>query len=307
LLDVRRLRVLRELAARGTIAATAEALSFTPPAISQQLATLEREVGVALLERDGRSVRLTDAARTLVAHTETVLAQLEVAEADLAGLAGVVAGRLRVAAFQTAAKTFVATTVAALRRDHPALQLAVDDLEPADSLAALRLAELDLAVVHEYPFAPRTRHPGLVFTSLAEDPLHVAVPASDPLAQQRAIRLDDLSTSTWIAGHEGTACHDIVIRAGRAAGFEPAIAGHTNDFTLVYELVAAGLGVSLIPGIAAEPDRPGVRTLPLVAPALTRHIFAAVRAGSESRPSVRTALDYMQKAASSRASPTGSS
>jgi DNA-binding transcriptional LysR family regulator len=87
----------------------------------------------------------------------------------------------------------------------------------------------------------------------------------------------------------------------------PAIAGRTNDFTLVYELVAAGLGVSLIPGIAVERDRPGVRTLPLVAPALTRHIFAAVRAGSESRPSVRAALDYMQKAASSRASPTGSS
>jgi DNA-binding transcriptional LysR family regulator len=307
LLDVRRLRVLRELAARGTIAATAEALSFTPPAISQQLAMLEREVGVALLERDGRSVKLTDAARTLVAHTETVLAQLEVAEADLAGLAGAVAGRLRVAAFQTAAKTFVAETVGALRRDHPALELAVDDLEPADSLAALRLGELDVAVVHEYPFAPRTRHPGFAFTALAEDPLHVAVRAGDALAERTAIRLADLAGATWIAGHEGTACHDIVVRAGRAAGFEPAIAGRTNDFTLVYELVAAGLGVSLIPALAVEPDCAGVRTLPLVAPALTRHIFAAVRAGSESRPSVRTALDYMQNAASSRAMPTGSS
>ena len=304
---MRRLRVLRELAARGTIAATAEALSFTPPAISQQLAMLEREVGVALLERDGRSVKLTDAARTLVAHTETVLAQLEVAEADLAGLAGAVAGRLRVAAFQTAAKTFVAETVGALRRDHPALELAVDDLEPADSLAALRLGELDVAVVHEYPFAPRTRHPGFAFTALAEDPLHVAVRAGDPLAERTAIRLADLAGATWIAGHEGTACHDIVVRAGRAAGFEPAIAGRTNDFTLVYELVAAGLGVSLIPALAVEPERAGVRTLPLVAPALTRHIFAAVRAGSESRPSVRTALDYMQNAASSRAMPTGSS
>ena len=304
---MRRLRVLRELAARGTIAATAEALSFTPPAISQQLAMLEREVGVALLERDGRSVKLTDAARTLVAHTETVLAQLEVAEADLAGLAGAVAGRLRVAAFQTAAKTFVAETVGALRRDHPALELAVDDLEPADSLAALRLGELDVAVVHEYPFAPRTRHPGFAFTALAEDPLHVAVRAGDPLAERTAIRLADLAGATWIAGHEGTACHDIVVRAGRAAGFEPAIAGRTNDFTLVYELVAAGLGVSLIPALAVEPDCAGVRTLPLVAPALTRHIFAAVRAGSESRPSVRTALDYMQNAASSRAMPTGSS
>ena len=304
---MRRLRVLRELAARGTIAATAEALSFTPPAISQQLAMLEREVGVALLERDGRSVKLTDAARTLVAHTETVLAQLEVAEADLAGLAGAVAGRLRVAAFQTAAKTFVAETVGALRRDHPALELAVDDLEPADSLAALRLGELDVAVVHEYPFAPRTRHPGFAFTALAEDPLHVAVRAGDALAERTAIRLADLAGATWIAGHEGTACHDIVVRAGRAAGFEPAIAGRTNDFTLVYELVAAGLGVSLIPALAVEPERAGVRTLPLVAPALTRHIFAAVRAGSESRPSVRTALDYMQNAASSRAMPTGSS
>ena len=201
----------------------------------------------------------------------------------------------------------MAATVAALRRDHPALQLAVDDLEPADSLAALRLAELDLAVVHEYPFAPRTRHPGLVFTDLAQDPLHVAVPASDPLAARSVVRLADLAGATWIAGHEGTACHDIVIRAGRAAGFEPAIAGRTNDFTLVYELVAAGLGVSLIPGIAAEPDRRGCARCRWSSPALTRHIFAAVRAGSESRPSVAAALDYMQKAASSRARPTGSS
>jgi hypothetical protein len=140
----------------------------------------EREVGVALLEREGRGVRLTDAARTLVRHTETVLAQLEAAEADLAGQAGAVAGRLRVAAFQTAAKTFVAAMVAELRRDHPALELAVDDLEPADSLSALRLSELDVAVVHEYPFAPRARHPGLVFTDLMDDPLHVAVPSGDP-------------------------------------------------------------------------------------------------------------------------------
>jgi DNA-binding transcriptional LysR family regulator len=307
LLDVRRLRVLRELAARGTIAATAEALSFTPPAISQQLATLEREVGVTLLEREGRSVRLTDAARTLVRHTETVLAQLEAAEADLAGQAGAVAGRLRVAAFQTAAKTFVAAMVAELRRDHPGLELAVDDLEPADSLSALRLSELDVAVVHEYPFAPRTRHPGLVFTDLMDDPLHVAVSSGDPLAKRSAISLSDLAGATWIAGHEGTACHDIVVRAGRAAGFEPTIAGHTNDFTLVYELIAAGLGISLIPGIAVEPDRSGVRTLPLVAPTLSRRIFAAVRAGSELRPSVRAALAYAQNAASSRANPTGSS
>ena len=139
-----------------------------------------------------------------------------------------------------------------------------------------------------------------------DDPLHVAVPTSDPLAERAAIRLSDLATATWIAGHEGTACHDIVIRAGRAAAFEPAIAGRTNDFTLVYELVAAGLGVSLIPGIAAEPTAPACARCRWSPGADAAHLRRRAR-GQQSRPSVKTALDYMQKAASSRASPTGSS
>ena len=181
MLDVRRLRMLREVAARGTIAATAEALGYTPSAVSQHLIALERETGASLLERDGRSVRLTDAAERLVSRTEAVLAQLEAAEAELAP-AGDVRGTVTLACFPTAAATLAPIAMAAFAAAHPDAEVVMSELEPEQALPALKLGEADVAVVHEYDFSPRGSDPGVELRPLLEDDILVAVPDGHPAA-----------------------------------------------------------------------------------------------------------------------------
>ena len=212
MLEVRRLRLLREVAARGTLAAAAEALNFTPSAVSQQLAVLERETGVRLLERSGRRVRLTDAGSRLVEHAELVLAQLEQAEADLARGQKTVRGMVRLGAFPTAARGLVPGAAALLRAAHPDLRVVLHELEPHESLPAVRLGELDVAVIHQYDLLPRRREPGVTSTLLAEDPLSVALPPDHPAAGD-AIRLSDLRDERWIGGQPDTSCYAIVLRA----------------------------------------------------------------------------------------------
>ena len=220
MLDVRKLRVLRELSERGTIAATAEALSFTPSAISQQLSALERETGVELLAREGRRLTLTEPARRLVARTDEVLAALEAAEADLEASVGAVRGTIALAAFPTAAAALVPPVVAGLRAEHPALEVRVEELEPHDSLPALRLGEVDVALAHDYDTIPRTPDPAFVEHTLMADPLRIALPAGHPRGDG-PVRLADLAAERWIAGRPGTHCGTVVTTAGRAAGFEP--------------------------------------------------------------------------------------
>jgi DNA-binding transcriptional LysR family regulator len=289
MLDVRKLRVLRELSERGTIAATAEALSFTPSAISQQLSALERETGVELLAREGRRLALTDAARRLVARTDDVLAALEAAEADLEASVGQVRGTLAVAAFPTAAATLLPPAVAALRRGHPALEVRVEELEPHESLPALRLGEVDVAIAHEYDSIPRRPDPAFTEHPLMADPLRVALPAGHPLATRATVDLADLRTERWIAGRPGTHCGIVVTTASRAAGFEPEIAAHASEFPTMLALVAAGLGVAIVPRLAATSAVEGI-VLVDPRPALERRIFAAVRPGSGRRAAVAAVL-----------------
>ena len=167
MLDVRRLHMLRELSERGTIAATAGALGYSAPAVSQHLAALERQVGVALLERQGRRVVLTPAARLLVGRTERVLAELEAAEAELATGNGEVRGSVRLAAFPTAAATLVPRAMATFAARHPRAEVLLAELEPEAALPALKLGEADLAVIHEYDFSPRGEDPSVELTPLA--------------------------------------------------------------------------------------------------------------------------------------------
>src|SRR4051812_32777268 len=218
MLDVRKLRVLRELSERGTIAATAEALSFTPSAISQQLSALERETGVELLAREGRRLALTDAGRRLVARTDAVLAALEAAEADLEASVGEVRGTLALAAFPTAAATLLPPAIARLRAAHPALEVRVEELEPHESLPALRLGEVDLALAHEYDSIPRRPDPAFVEHPLLDDPLRIALPAGHPHAAGPTVELADLAHERWIAGRPGTHCGIVVTTAGPAGG-----------------------------------------------------------------------------------------
>ena len=296
MLDVRRLHMLRELSERGTIAATAQALGYSPPAVSQHLAALERQVGVALLERQGRRVALTPAARLLVGRTERVLAELEAAEAEIAAGNGAVRGSVRLAAFPTAAATLVPRAMASFADRHPSAEVLLSELEPEDALPALKLGEADLAVIHEYDFSPRGEDQSIELTPLGEDDIHVAVPARHPAAGAQ-IALEELADERWIAGYVDTACHRVVVTACRAAGFEPRIVARSNDFRVVLALVAAGQGVALIPGLAVDgrPDgvclaRPGERRL-------ARRVLGAVRAGGAGHPGVAALLDALRDAA----------
>ncbi|MGH2947854.1 MAG: LysR family transcriptional regulator [Solirubrobacteraceae bacterium] len=292
MLDVRRLRVLRELAARGTVAATADALGYTAPAVSQQLAALEREAGVALLERNGRRRRLTPAGEELVARTEGILRELEAAEAALARTTTHVAGVLRCGAFASAHRALLPPAIAALAGRHPDLRVSTRELEPEESLPALKLGELDLAIAQEHAFGPTPDDPALERTDLLEDPLRVALPAGHRLATNPSIELAALATEPWIAGRDGSFCHDVVLLAARAAGFEPKLAHITNEFSVAYALVAASAAVALVPELAGPPP-PGVVVRPVQGRSLSRHIYAAVRAGSSARPAVAALLQAL--------------
>jgi DNA-binding transcriptional LysR family regulator len=284
MLDVRRLRILREVAAHGTIAACADALSYTPSAVSQQLAALEREVGLPLLERNGRGVRLTDAAERLVEHTERILAALEAAEADLMAMTEDVEGNLRVAAFPTAASTFVPPAIAALQVEHAAVRVAYRELESDDSLPALKHGEIDLAVAYDFP--PHDPDPGIDREELFEDPLRVALPVGHEAATAESVPLSALAGERWITPEEGTWCRDLVTLACATAGFVPHVAFESNDFRVFSELVSAGLGVAVIPGLAAAFPHAGVVIRPLRGQRIARRVFIAIRRGSGRRPAI---------------------
>jgi DNA-binding transcriptional LysR family regulator len=297
MLEVRRLRILRELAARGTIAATAEALGYTAPAISQQLAALERESGAELLERDGRSVRLTDAAERLVIRTEAVLAELEAAAAELEAGAGALHGTVRLAAFPTAAATLAPAAMAAFSRAHPHASVVLDELEPEQARPALKLGEVDVAILHEYDFSPIPRDPGIEQRHLLEDEMLVALPDDHPAARGRTVDLRALEQERWVAGYLDTACHRVVMTACRAAGYEPLVGARTNDFRVVLALVAAGQGVALVPRLALDHGTKGVALRPSKSGPLLRRITAAVRAGGAGHPGAAALVDALAQVA----------
>ncbi|EFL18993.1 LysR substrate-binding domain-containing protein [Streptomyces sp. C] len=233
MLDVRRLRLLRELARRGTIAAVAEALAFSPSAVSQQLAVLEREAGLPLLERTGRRVRLTPAAQNLVRHAEAVLERLEQADADLAEARSGLAGVLRVGSFPTATRAIVPSALVHLARRHPGLEPRVRETDPAAVAHALRAGDLDVALVHEYDFVPAPPEPGLATRPLYGEAMYLAAPAFPPPAAAPAGPAPDGGSDQgavlrthqdepWITATPGTLCHAMTVRACQAAGFTPA-------------------------------------------------------------------------------------
>ena len=291
MLDVRRLRLLRELHARGTIAAVADALQYTPSAVSQQLAVLEREAGVPLLERIGRGVRLTPAGERLVEHADAVLARLEAAEADLA-TGGELRGRVRVAAFQTAARALVAPAFIELARTAPGIRTELLEIEAEDSLPLLRIGEIDVVVAEEYEHTPRPRDEAVERRSLGLDRLMLALAEGHPGTRRAAgtLPLRDLSGEAWAAPRDGTAFTDEVCRLCRGAGgFEPDIRHQANDVRLLLQLVASGLAIALVPSLGREhEDGVVIRDTPR-----TREIFASVRRGAAVNPGVRAVLDAL--------------
>ena len=296
MIDVRRLRVLREVAEQGTLAAAAEVLHLTPSAVSQQLAALEREVGQPVVERNGRGVRLTGAAEVLIGHADVVLAQLEAAEADVAAYAGGAAGTVRVAGFATALAELVAGAARALAGSHPALKLVVVEQEAPECFGALARGDIDVAISMSARHAPAADDRRFRRRPLMSDELDAVLPAGHRLAHEPVVPLAALRDDPFVGPPEGTQCHDVVITGCTAAGFSPAIAHRTVDFHTAMALVAAGLGVSLIPRLAQTVVPPGAVIRPLAAPAPARHVFAASRAGAERRPGVAALLDALAAA-----------
>lgn len=292
MLDVRKLRVLREVETRGTIAAAAHAMRYTPSAVSQQLAALQAEAGVTLIERVGRTVQLTDAGKRLVRHADEILARLEEAEAELTAGDGV-RGTVRVSAFQTAALALLPPAIAQLGERHPDLRVEYIEAEAEESLPLLVAGELDLVIAEEYDYLPRPRNERLRREELGRDPILVALPDDHPLARRgRPVPLAKLAGEAMGTGRSDTLFADMVLRACRGAGFEPDIQHRANDLRILLELVAAGHAVALAPGLGNPGGIPGVTALPTAEP-LGRTIFTSVRRSTARQPAVEALLDAL--------------
>jgi len=300
MLELRRLRLLRELSERGTIAAVADALQFTPSAVSQQLAILEREVGVPLLERAGRGVRLTDAALVLVEHADALLERAALAEADLAAAAGTVTGRGRIAAFQSVSLRLAAPAMEALARDAPRLRCELLEAEPEQALPALSLGDVDLVLGDEWQHQPWRLPAGLERHELLRDPVNLVLPARHPVARRHkdAVPLAELAGEAWTTGHVGMAWEELTQRTCRQhGGFDPDIRHRTNDAIVSLALVARGLAVTLLPDLALPGRLPGIALRRVAEAPLERAIFAVTRSSDAARPSTRALLAAIRDAA----------
>jgi molybdate transport repressor ModE-like protein len=294
MLDVRRLQVLREVARQGSLSAAARELDYTQPAVSHHIARLEDEVGTPLLVRAGRGVRLTEAGAALAAHADDLLARMSAAEDDVAAIAGLRAGRVRLAAFPSATATIVPPAVAALRAAHPGVGVSFVEQEPPEALAALRAGELDLAVAFAYPEAPDGDQPWLEHVELFSDPLLAVLPAGHRRARARRLKLADLAGETWIAGCER--CRRHLLHACAEAGFKPDIAFATDDYVAVQSLVVAGVGVALLPSLGLRAvQNPGVAVVALAAEH-ARAVFAAVPRAERHPPAVAAMLAALREA-----------
>jgi DNA-binding transcriptional LysR family regulator len=300
MLELRRLRLLRELAERGTIAAVADALQFTPSAVSQQLALLEREVGVPLLERAGRGVRLTDPALVLVEHADALLERAALAEADLAAAAGTVTGRARIAGFQSVSLRLALPAMEALARDAPRLRCELIEAEPEQGLPALALGDVDLVIGDEWQHQPWRLPPGLERHELLRDPVNLVLPVRHPAARRHedAVPLDELAGEAWTTGHAGMGWEEMTQRTCREhGGFEPDIRHRTNDATVSLALVAAGLAVTMLPDLVVPGRHPGVALRGIAGDPLSRGIFAVTRTSDAARPSTQALLAAVRNAA----------
>ena|ERR1700677_577722 len=299
MLDVRRLRVLREFARIGTIAGAARALHFSASAVSQQLAALEREANARLLERDGRTLRLTEAGRVLVERTESILGELEAAAADLDKVEGCFGGELRCAAFPTAAAALLAPALSSLHATHPDVVPIVSELEPELALTELLARHIDLAVAHEYDLVPRLIDQSLDRRELLTERLFVALPPYHPLAiPNTPVPLSAFSDERWISPPADLTCHHQLLRACAAAGFEPRLGAHSYTYLTTFALVAAGVGIALVPALSQHANPAEIILRPVTDPIPQRRIFAATRKGAAHRPSLAAALAELTAAAS---------
>ncbi len=296
MLNAVRLKILKEVAYRGSFSAAAHALTYTQSAVSQQIAALEAEAGMALLERHPRGVSLTAAGQTLVGHAEGILARLDAAEASLAEIAGLRGGRLRVASFPTAGATLMPLAIATFCSSYPDVELTLAEGEPEPIVARLRAGELDLALLFEFD-GESVLAEDIARTELLEDPMYLALPQAHPLASREGLRLEDLAAEAWVQTSRSSPCARHVVRSCHAAGFEPNVAFESDDYQTVQGLVAAGVGVALFPELALSVVREDIAIRALSPTPPLCQVIAATPAGARLVPAAPAMLGILEAAA----------
>ena len=297
MIELRRLQALRELADRGTIAAAADALHLSPSAVSQQLAALEQQIGQPLLEPDGRTVRLTPAARAVLAHADVMFSELERMNTTLADLADGTRGEVRIGAFATAIRGIVVPAVGLLRERAPAVELVVHDVEGPEAFNLLTQGDLDLVISMESDRAPRYDDRRYTRIALMADILDVALPCPHPLAKQTGISLAALAGERFVAPSRSSGCDDVIRVSCMAAGFTPAVAHRSGDWNAVMAMVGAGLGVACVPRLAQDKPPESVAIRPTTGAPACRHLFTVCRRGAEAHPVLQTIMQAFGAAA----------
>jgi molybdate transport repressor ModE-like protein len=306
MLDVRRLRVLKEVAEQGSFSAAAESLAYTQSAVSQQIAALEKEAGATLVERGARGIRLTDAGRALVVHADDIMCRLAAAEAELEAIAGLRGGRVRLSTFTTAGATVVPLAVKAFSQRHPGVELQLFEREPDEAVPMLKAGELDLALSIGYDGAGTVHNPtdGVEEIHLFKDPTYLAMPADHALARKARIKLSELSEDAWIHSACKGTCGAVALRALHNAGFEPDIVFETDDYNVAQGLVAAGMGVTLLPEMALSNVREDIVVRPLGNQVTHRHIMVCLLDGAYRSPATEAMLEVLDEAVAEYAATT---
>jgi DNA-binding transcriptional LysR family regulator len=308
--DVKQLRVLKAVAEHGSFSAAADALAYTQPAISQQIAALEKRAGTTLVDRGSRGVRLTDAGQALVEHAEVVIARLAAAEAELEAIAGIRGGRVRLASFPTAGASLLPPAVAEFSARHPDVELSFVEREPEEAAQMLRAAELEIAILFEYdalnPLEFERFYEGIELHHLVDDAMFLALPRDHPLARKKRVRLVDVADETWIqetGSHSWCGSFHEAVCA--KAGFAPRVGFRSDDYNVVQGLIAAGVGISLLPGLALTNVREDIVIRSLGPQAPARRITAGTLAGRYRSPATGAMLDILGEVAARFELPSG--
>jgi DNA-binding transcriptional LysR family regulator len=292
MLDVRRIRVLREVVGRGSFSAAAESLHLSQSAVSQQIATLEREAGIPLLERTSAGPSLTPAGETLMEHGDAVIARLDEAERELAEIAGLEGGRLRLVSFPTASATLMTRAMSEFGRAFPRVEMQFAEDEPENSFPALKRGDYDLAVVFDYPDFPLEFGRDVEAEQIYEEPMRIALPPGHPLAASEAVRVKDLAGDDWLCGAQPSSCRFQLLEICRKAGFEPRISFQSDDYEVIKGFVAAGLGISVLPELAG--GHPGIELREIVPVAPVRRVWAVTRASESRSPAAEKLLGVLR-------------
>lgn len=295
MINLERLRSLHAVGSHGSLHAAADALNVTASAISQQIAKLEREIGEPLLERRGRGVALTDAGQVLTGHAERAFSVLRQAEAELDARRATVSGELRVGAFATAIRGLAPWAMRTLSKEHPQLQVRLQEMEPLDAIALLVRGDIDLALAQDWANQPLPVPDGLARAPVFDDVADVALACDHPLAASDTVTLGELAGDAWISWQGGSICHDWLMMTLRAQGSEPRVQHSALEYATQLSLVGAGLGAAVLPRLGRGPVPDDVRIVSVV-PALTRHVYALWRSDAARRTAIVATVDGFRRA-----------